>query len=91
MEQDFVMEITNQAMKVAMMLSAPMLIGALVVGILVSIFQAVTQINEQTLSFIPKILVIVVALVIFSPWMLEVLTSYTHDLIVRIPSIVAGR
>lgn len=91
MENDFVMEITNQAMKVAMMLSAPMLIGALVVGILVSIFQAVTQINEQTLSFIPKILVIVAALVFFSPWMIEVLTSYTHDLFVRIPSIVAGR
>lgn len=91
MENDWVMEIVNQAIQVAMMLSAPMLIGALVVGILVSIFQAVTQINEQTLSFIPKILVIVVALVIFSPWMIEVLTSFTRDLIVRIPSIVAGR
>ncbi len=91
MEQDFVMEVTNQAMKVAMMLSAPMLIGALVVGILVSIFQAVTQINEQTLSFIPKILVIVIALVIFSPWMIEILTSYTHDLYVSIPRVVAGR
>lgn len=91
MENDWVMEIVNQAIQVAMMLSAPMLIGALVVGILVSIFQAVTQINEQTLSFIPKILVIVVALVIFSPWMIEILTSFTKDLIVRIPSIVAGR
>lgn len=91
MESDWVMEVVNQAIQVAMMLSAPMLIGALVVGILVSIFQAVTQINEQTLSFIPKILVIVVALVIFSPWMIEVLTSFTKDLIIRIPSIVAGR
>lgn len=91
MENEFVLEITNQAIQVAMMLSAPMLIGALVVGILVSIFQAVTQINEQTLSFIPKILVIVVALVIFSPWMIDTLTSYTKDLIVRIPEIVAGR
>lgn len=91
MENDWVMEVVHQAIQVAMMLSAPMLIGALVVGILVSIFQAVTQINEQTLSFIPKILVIVVALVIFSPWMLEILTSFTKDLIVRIPSIVAGR
>lgn len=91
MENDWVMEVVHQAIQVAMMLSAPMLIGALVVGILVSIFQAVTQINEQTLSFIPKILVIVVALVIFSPWMIEILTSFTRDLIVRIPSIVAGR
>lgn len=91
MENDWVMEVVHQAIQVAMMLSAPMLIGALVVGILVSIFQAVTQINEQTLSFIPKILVIVVALVIFSPWMIEILTSFTRDLIVRIPNIVAGR
>lgn len=91
MENDWVMEVINQAIQVAMMLSAPMLIGALVVGVLVSIFQAVTQINEQTLSFIPKILVIVIALVIFSPWMIEVLTSFTKDLIIRIPSLVAGR
>ena len=55
MENEFVVEVVNQAIKVALMISAPMLIGALVMGILVSLFQAVTQINEQTLSFIPKI------------------------------------
>ena len=55
MDNTFVVEITNQALKVTLMLAAPMLAGALVVGILVSLFQAVTQINEQTLSFIPKI------------------------------------
>lgn len=88
MENDFVVEVVNQAIKVALMLSAPMLIGALVVGILVSIFQAVTQINEQTLSFIPKVLVIVAALVIFSPWMMETMVSYTQDLFTSIPEIV---
>jgi flagellar biosynthetic protein FliQ len=67
MDNGFVIEVTNQAVKVTMMLAAPMLIGALLVGILVSLFQAVTQINEQTLSFIPKIVVIVMALVILSP------------------------
>jgi flagellar biosynthetic protein FliQ len=65
-----------------------MLLGAMVVGILVSIFQAVTQLNEQTLSFIPKILVIVAALVIFSPWMIETMTTYTRDLFTSIPEII---
>jgi len=91
MDNSFVIEITNQAIKVTLMLAAPMLAGALIVGILVSLFQAVTQINEQTLSFIPKVLVIVVALVILSPWMMETITSFTHDLYVSIPSVVMGR
>ncbi len=88
MENEYVIEITQQAMKITLMLAAPMLIGALVVGVLISIFQAVTQIQEQTLSFIPKILVIVAALVIFSPWMMETMTSYTRELFVSIPELV---
>lgn len=88
MENEFVVEVVGQAVKVTLMLAAPMLIGALLVGILVSIFQAVTQINEQTLSFIPKILVIIAALVIFSPWMMETLVSYTRDLITSIPELI---
>ncbi len=88
MESEYVVEITNQALKVALMLSAPMLIGALVIGLLVSLFQAVTQINEQTLSFIPKILVIVATLVIFAPWMLETLTSFTREVFLSIPEMV---
>jgi flagellar biosynthetic protein FliQ len=83
-----VIEITNEAMKVALMLAAPMLMGALIIGILVSLFQAVTQINEQTLSFIPKILIIVAALVFFSPWMLETLTEFTRETFLRIPEMV---
>jgi flagellar biosynthetic protein FliQ len=91
MDNTFVVEITNQAIKVTLMLAAPMLFGALVVGILVSLFQAVTQINEQTLSFIPKMLVIVMALVLLSPWMMDTITSFTRDLYVSIPSVVMGR
>lgn len=91
MDNNFVIEITNQAIKVTIMLAAPMLLGALIVGIMVSLFQAVTQINEQTLSFIPKILVIVMALVLLSPWMMETLTSFTHDLYVGIPQVVMHR
>lgn len=88
MDNEFAVEVVNQGIKVALMLAAPMLIGALLVGILVSIFQAVTQINEQTLSFIPKILVIVAALVIFSPWMMETMVSYTSDLWTSIPEFI---
>lgn len=88
MDNGFVLEITNEAVKVTLMLAAPMLIGALVVGITVSLFQAVTQINEQTLSFIPKILVIIMALVLLSPWMMETMTSFTHDLYANIPQLV---
>ena len=88
MENDFVIEVVNQAIKVTLMLAAPMLIAALVVGVLVSIFQAVTQINEQTLSFIPKILVIIATLVIFSPWMMETMVSYTRELFESIPELV---
>ena len=69
-----------------MLLASPMLIGALVVGIMVSLFQAVTQINEQTLSFIPKIIVIVGALVIFAPWMSDTLINFTRELIINIPN-----
>ncbi len=88
MGNEAVLEITNQAMKVTLMLAAPMLLGALIVGILVSLFQAVTQINEQTLSFIPKILVIAAALVFFAPWMLETITEFTREIILRIPDMV---
>jgi flagellar biosynthetic protein FliQ len=88
MENEFVVEVISQALKVTLMLSAPMLLGALVVGVLVSIFQAVTQINEQTLTFIPKILVIIAALVIFSPWMMETMVSYTRELIISIPELI---
>lgn len=88
MHFDSYADITNQAIKVALMISAPMLLGALFMGILVSLFQAVTQINEQTLSFIPKIIVIVGALVFCAPWMSDTLTTFTKELIISIPNIV---
>jgi flagellar biosynthetic protein FliQ len=91
MQFDSYADITHQAIKVALLVSAPMLIGALIMGILVSLFQAVTQINEQTLSFIPKILVIVAALVFFAPWMSDTLTTFTKDLFLNIPKIVMER
>ena len=91
MNTEFYLEISNQALKVALMLAAPMLGGALLIGIAVSLFQAVTQINEQTLSFIPKILIIGASLVIFGPWMMDIITNFARELIIDIPSIIAGR
>lgn len=91
MGADFASDIAHQGVKIALMISSPMLIGALLMGIIVSIFQAVTQINEQTLSFIPKILVIVGALVIFSPWMSDTLTNYTKEIFLTIPKVATGR
>jgi len=91
MLESFVLDLSNQAFKVTLMLAAPMLGGALIIGILVSLFQAVTQINEQTLAFIPKILVIFGAIVIFSPWMIDVLTTFTREIILNIPTIVMQR
>jgi flagellar biosynthesis protein FliQ len=71
-----------------MMLSAPLLLVALAIGLLVGIFQAATQINEMTLSFIPKLIGMAVALMIAGPWMLRELVSYTRTLIESIPSLV---
>ena len=89
MGYDVFSDITNQAIKISLYISSPMLLGALFMGVLVSLFQAVTQINEQTLSFIPKILVIVGMMVIFAPWMSDIITTFTRDLIVSIPEVVS--
>jgi flagellar biosynthetic protein FliQ len=88
MENDFIIELAHRALKVTLMMAAPMLLSSLVVGIVISLFQAVTQINEQTLSFIPKIIVIFFAIVIASPWLSEVITTFTRELIVNIPQIL---
>ena len=90
-DQGYIVDLANRAVTITLMLSAPMLGGAVIIGILVSLFQAVTQINEQTLSFIPKIIVILGALVIFSPWMIDTMSNFTKELILNIPSLVTGR
>ena len=75
-------------MKVTIFLAAPVLLVAMVVGIAVSLLQAVTQINEATLSFIPKVAAIAVVMVVGGPWMIETIVSYTTDLITRFPELV---
>jgi flagellar biosynthetic protein FliQ len=72
----------------AMMVAAPMLLVALIIGLIVSIFQAATQINESTLSFIPKLVGIFVALVVAGPWMLSVMLDYMREVFTGIPALV---
>jgi flagellar biosynthetic protein FliQ len=88
MTPESVITIGQQAVEVTLLVSAPLLISALAVGLLVSIFQAATQINEMTLSFIPKLLVIFFVLVVGGPWMLNLLMDYTRRLFTSIPGLV---
>ncbi|MGA1861843.1 flagellar biosynthesis protein FliQ [Deferribacter thermophilus] len=85
MTADFVIEITTKTLELTILIAAPMLIFGLLVGLLISIFQAVTQIQEMTLTFIPKILAVVVALIIFFPWILDKLINFTYNLFLNIP------
>jgi flagellar biosynthetic protein FliQ len=90
MNQDTVVSICVSAMEVAMKIGLPLLLVGLVLGLIVSVFQAVTQIQEQTLSFIPKIIGLAVVLVVMGPWMLGQLLGWTEDLYARIPTLVGG-
>ena len=90
MSQDGVINLAMQAMELAFKVAMPLLLVALVVGLVVSIFQAVTQIQEQTLSFIPKIAGLAVVLVVAGPWMLGQLLSWTEELYGQIPKLVGG-
>jgi len=72
---------------VALKVAAPALLATLFTGLLVSVFQAATQINEQTLTFIPKVIIMTIALVVFGPWILETMTTFTTALFSQIPSI----
>jgi flagellar biosynthesis protein FliQ len=87
MSQDKVVSLIVDMMGVTMKVALPMLLVGLIVGLLISILQAVTQIQEQTLSFIPKIIATGLVAVIAGPWMLDVLTSYAHELYTSIPEL----
>ncbi len=89
MDTDVVVSLATQAMSLALKLSLPLLGVGLLVGVVISIIQAVTQIQEQTLSFIPKVLAMAAVLVVGGPWMLNQLLSYTADLWSAIPNMVS--
>ena len=88
MTPEAVMSIGRHAMEITLMIAAPMLLVALGIGLLVSIFQAATQINEMTLSFIPKLVGILVALMVAGPWMLAVMMDYMRQLFTSIPTMI---
>ena len=88
MTPESVMTLGRQAMEVTLMISAPMLLTSLVVGLLVSIFQAATQINEATLSFIPKLLGVFLVLIISGPWVLSIILDYMRLMFSGIPAMV---
>lgn len=88
MSNDLAIQIGRDALVMVMLVSAPMLGLGLLVGILVSIFQAITQIQEQTLSFVPKIVAVFVAVLLFGPWMLSLMVGYTRELLINLPHMI---
>ena len=90
MNQDTVVNLATQAMSLALKIAGPLLLAALVVGLLISVFQAVTQIQEQSLSLIPKIAAVAVVIVLLGPWMPGQLVPYTTALYTSIPTMVGS-
>jgi len=90
MNQDTVVNLATQAMTLALKIAGPMLLVGLVIGLVVSLFQAVTQIQEQSLTFIPKIIGLAALIVILGPWMLDQLVTYAQNLWMSIPQLIAG-
>jgi len=88
MSGDMAIQVGRDALYMVMLISAPMLILGLLVGVMVSIFQATTQIQEQTLVFIPKIIAIFVAIVVFGPWMLSLMVDYTREIFISLPNMI---
>ncbi|RLA99090.1 MAG: flagellar biosynthetic protein FliQ [Deltaproteobacteria bacterium] len=88
MTPELVATIMASAIKMALLISAPMLLLGLIVGLMISVFSAVTQIQEMTLTFVPKIVVVFVALLVFLPWIIEKLVTYTVNLLSTLPMIV---
>ena len=89
MTPETVRTIGQHALWVTMLIAGPLLLSALAVGLLVGMFQAATQINEMTLSFIPKLLVLVLALIVAGPWMLGIIINYTTQLMQQIPALIS--
>ena len=88
MSGDLVVQLGQEALFIVMVVSAPMLGLGLIVGLLVSVFQATTSIQEQTLAFIPKIIAVFVAILIFGPWMLRIMVEYLTNVLVNLPSYI---
>lgn len=90
MTEDIVITLGQDALKTLALLSAPLLLSTLIIGLIISIFQALTQINENTLTFVPKMIVVAIILVLAGPWMLDTISAYTTTLFENIATIVRG-
>ncbi len=88
MTPEIIASLGQQAMTVTLQISAPMLLATLAVGLCIALFQAATQINEMTLTFVPKLIAMAIVLMLAGPWMLQVLIDYTRSLIRSIPSLI---
>jgi flagellar biosynthetic protein FliQ len=88
MTPQYVIALGKEAISLTLMISAPMLIIGLIVGVVISIFQAVTQIHEMTLTFVPKIIAVAVAMLIFLPWMINMMVDFTGRLFSSLPTLV---
>lgn len=90
MGEDVILQLGQDALKTMAFVSAPLLLSTLIIGLAVSIFQALTQINENTLTFVPKMIVIGLVLILAGPWMMDVMKSYTVNLFDNMATIVRG-
>ncbi|MEW6379309.1 MAG: flagellar biosynthesis protein FliQ [bacterium] len=88
MTTELIIQYINETLKLALLISAPMLIAGLIGGVLVALFQAVTQIQEMTLTFIPKILAVAISLLLFFPWMIAMLKGFATRIFVNIPLLI---
>lgn len=88
MTADAVIDMSQQTLYLIALIASPMLLSALAIGLLIGMFQAATSINEQTLSFIPKLAVLLVSILVAGPWMLELLVSFTRRLYLNIPGLI---
>ncbi len=84
MTTEFVLYWSQQAIKTSILVAAPTLLGGMIIGLVVGIFQSVTQIQEMTLTFIPKMAVVIVIIMLFMPWMLETLTDFTRNMFLQL-------
>ena len=84
---EFVIDIGRKAVQTVLLVAAPMLLSGLIIGLLVSIFQAATQINEQTMTFVPKIVAVLVALLLFGPWIMNILLPFTTSILEGIATV----
>lgn len=88
MTPDFVIGFTRQAIELTLLISLPMLGVGMIVGVLISIFQAATQIQEMTLTFVPKIIAVVLALIISFPWIMDKMLTFTRDILINFPTYI---